>query len=89
MVQGFLQVVMGTKKFAEISQGSELIDPNELMDQVIAEVRLGHPEHIHHAVSILTLLKKSISKVRCCGAESVDSNCNIVMKMMENMSHES
>lgn len=84
-----MQVVTGTKMLAEISQGSESIDPNELMDQVIAQVRLGHPEHIHHAVSILTLLKKSINKVKCCGAESVDSNFNIVMKMMENISHES
>lgn len=80
---------MGTKMLAEISQGSELIDPNELLDRVIAEARLGHPEHIHHAVSILTLLKKSINKVKCCGTESVDINCNVVMKMMENISQES
>lgn len=89
MAQGFLQVVMSTKIIAVLSQGSELFDPNKLMDEVISEVRLSHSKHIYQVVSILDLLKKSYNDVKDCSVESVDSNCNIIMTMIKDIYDES
>ncbi|KAK3875692.1 hypothetical protein Pcinc_019439 [Petrolisthes cinctipes] len=89
VTEDFLGIVIVTKTVARISQGLEQFDPSKLLDQVIAEVRLGHPEHIHHAVHVLNVLKKSINKVNVCDGEDVDRNCDMIMKLMENIPHES
>ncbi|KAK3865938.1 hypothetical protein Pcinc_028491 [Petrolisthes cinctipes] len=89
VTEDFLEIVIGTKTVARISQGLEQDDPSKLLDQVISEVKLGHPEHIHHAVHVLNVLQMNINKVNVCDGEDVDGNCDMIMKLMENIPHES
>ncbi|KAK3865930.1 hypothetical protein Pcinc_028487 [Petrolisthes cinctipes] len=89
VTEDFLEIVIGTKTVARISQGLERDDPSKLLNWVIAKVRLGHPEHIPHAVHVLNVLKKNINKVNVCDGEDVDGNCDMIMKLMENIPHES
>ncbi|KAK4295302.1 hypothetical protein Pmani_032114 [Petrolisthes manimaculis] len=87
--EDFVWIVIRTKTLTRISQGLQQVNPSELLDQVIAEVRLGHPEHIHHGIHVLNLLKKSIKMVNVSDGEDVSGNCDMVMKLMENIPHES
>ncbi|KAK4295303.1 hypothetical protein Pmani_032115 [Petrolisthes manimaculis] len=87
--EDFVWIVIRTKTLTRISQELQQVNPSELLDQVIAEIRLGHPEHIHHGIHVLNLLKKSIKMVNVSDDEDVSGNCDMVMKLMENIPHES
>lgn len=88
VAQNTLELLYHTKKIQEITIAFDPVDPQEFFDKLISEVRLGQPDHIHHAVGILQILKKAVARLSTCEADQVCDNCDMVMKLLENFPNE-
>ncbi|KAG7176441.1 uncharacterized protein LOC121875837 [Homarus americanus] len=84
VAQDTLQMLFHVKKIQEISLTRDPINPQDRLDKLIAEVRLGQPDHIHHAVGIIKLLKKAVAKLSTCKVNQLSDNVNVIMKFLEN-----
>nr|XP_045600874.1 uncharacterized protein LOC123759692 [Procambarus clarkii] len=82
IVQNTLQLLFHAKKIQEMSS---TIDTQGLLDKLIAEVRLGEPDHIHYAVEILQILKKAIKRLSNYNIDQTNDNFNMMMKLLERL----
>lgn len=85
VTQCALQVLYHVKKIQEFSLAFNPINAEELINKLISEVRLGQPDHIHHAIQILQILKKPLKKLSTCDIDHVYDNYDAILKLLESI----
>ncbi|XP_037797506.1 uncharacterized protein LOC119592665 [Penaeus monodon] len=78
-----LKMLFHGKTVCELTEGLEVINPLEILEKLIAEVRLGKPDHIHHAIAILQLMKKAVKALESCPTKEICDQCDVIMSLLE------
>ncbi|XP_070000077.1 uncharacterized protein [Penaeus vannamei] len=78
-----LKMLFHGNTVCELTEGLEVIDPIEILERLIAEVRLGKPDHIHHAIAILQVMKKAVKTLESCPTKEICDQCDVIMSLLD------